>query len=108
MSKLLATHEYFKKPPEFRAAPVKIAVFDTGVDSKHPFIRGAILKRRIKVRKSFVVDDESTEDESGHGTHVAGLLLTVAPDAQLYVAKIANTEEIQSNHKIVQVRSSHV
>ena len=103
--KLKATYVYLKKPPEqLRDAAVKIAVLDTGVDLKHPFIRGAIRQKRIRKLKSFVTNDTSTEDRVGHGTHVANLLLEVAPDAQLYIAKIASSKDIPSYHKIPEVK----
>ena len=31
-------------------------------------------------------------DHNGHGTHIAGLLLDYAPDAELYIAKIAENK----------------
>jgi subtilisin family serine protease len=64
---------------------IKIAVLDTGVDTSHNFIKGA--KKRIIVLPSYVKDDSSTRDSYGHGTHVAKLLLTVAPEAQLFVSR---------------------
>lgn len=100
-------HKYIKKPLGYLRdndnPPVKIAVLDTGVDSKNPFIRGARKANRIKALKSFVKTDESTEDGVGHGTHVAALLLNVAPDAQIYIAKVAQDENIPSDHNIAEV-----
>jgi hypothetical protein len=80
---------------------IKIAVLDTGVDTSHNFIRGA--KKRIKVLPSYAKDDSSTEDSCGHGTHVAKLLLTVAPEAQLFIFKIAKGSQIPANHQIADV-----
>jgi subtilisin family serine protease len=80
---------------------VKIAVLDTGIDASHEFIKS--VRRRIKDRKSFVRDDVSIEDNDGHGTHVAALLLDVAPDAEVYIAKVATHVEIPSGHKIADV-----
>jgi len=80
---------------------VKIAVLDTGIDTSHEFIKGS--RRRIKDRKSFVKDDVSIEDNDGHGTHVAALLLDVAPDAEVYIAKVATDIEIPSGHRIADV-----
>lgn len=92
------------KPPDFLRdyPPVRIAVLDTGVDSKHPFIKGA-MKYRIKERRNFVKGDDSNEDDYGHGTHVAALLLRVAPDAQIFVAKVAKDVNILSDHNIAEV-----
>jgi subtilisin family serine protease len=85
-------------PPKRR---VKIAVLDTGINTNHEFIRGA--RSRIKGRKSFVKDDASIEDNDGHGTHVAASILDVAPDAEVYIAKVATDMEIPSGHKIAEV-----
>lgn len=108
MSDLKASvHTYIKKPLGYLRdednPPVKIAVLDTGVDSKVPFIKGAMKINRIKGLRSFVKGDESTEDGFGHGTHVTALLLNVAPDAQIYVAKVAQDENIPSDHNIAEV-----
>ena len=101
-------HKWIEKPANYlRDTPVKIAVLDTGVDSKHNFIRGAVNTNRIKDRQSFVKGDKSTEDSFGHGTHVAALLLEVAPDAQIYVAKVANTGDIPTDHNIADVSMTY-
>jgi len=106
MENLSSVHEYIeKRGKQFRKKPaVKIAVLDTGIDPEHPSIDGAVQTNRIAVAESFVNGDETIDDRFGHGTHVAKLLLDVAPDAELYVAKIANAEEIPSDHNISKVK----
>ena len=99
-------HPYIDRPLNFprRKSRVKIAVLDTGVDFKHPFIDGAVKTKRIQVATSFVNNDESIQDSFGHGTHVAKLLLEVAPDAELLVAKIAEEGTIPCDHNIAKAR----
>lgn len=80
--------------------PIKIAVLDTGIDIKHNSVRAAKRQNRLKVMKSFVKGDESIVDFHGHGTHVAALLLKVAPDSQLYIAKVASGGKIPADHNI--------
>lgn len=83
--------------------PIKIAVLDTGIDLKHSSIRAAKKQNRLKTLKSFVKGDESVGDSHGHGTHVAALLLKVAPDSQLYIAKVASSGKIPADHNIAEV-----
>lgn len=72
--------------------PVKIAVLDTGLDLSHPDIvaREESIKERYNWMDSRNIDN--VQDSSGHGTHTTGLLLDYAPDAELYVAKIAESD----------------
>lgn len=76
----------------YKGQGIKIAIVDTGIDDTHPDFTG-----RIKAMKSFV--DDTPKDENGHGTHVAGITagsgtksggkyMGVAPEADLYIAKV--------------------
>lgn len=67
---------------------IKIAILDTGIDKNHPDI-AARWSERIKGWRSWIRPDDASEDVSGHGTHAASLLMTAAPEADLYVARIA-------------------
>ena len=49
---------------------------------------------RIKEKRGFVISPEIYSDNNGHGTHVARLLLKVAPSAEIFVAKITNDKDI--------------
>ncbi|PON28461.1 hypothetical protein TGAM01_v202955 [Trichoderma gamsii] len=76
---------------------IKVAILDTGLDRRHPFIQAR--NERIKDIRSWVNNldgkqDPSTGDVSGHGTHVADLLLDVAPDCDVYIARIAEYNPI--------------
>jgi len=80
--------------PKFEASRVKIAVLDTGIDFEDSFIRGA--KDRIQGYKNWADDRKDLDDRqqvydaSGHGTHVTALLLKTAPEADVYVARVAD------------------
>ncbi len=80
----------------FKGTGIRVAVVDTGIDSTHPDFAG-----RIKAAKSFV--DQDPADGNGHGTHVAGIVagsgaksggkyVGVAPEADLYIAKVLRSD----------------
>jgi subtilisin family serine protease len=78
---------------------IKVAVLDTGLDIGHPDIQAA--RERIKAVWSWVHAPDGERqtkpgDPCGHGTHVTSLLLGVAPDCDIYVAQIADSQEPQS------------
>lgn len=69
---------------------VKIAVLDSGVDDTHNSLdSGQIVAQRNWTSSKF---KKSVRDVEGHGTFTASLLIDFAPDAELYVAKIAEKE----------------
>jgi subtilisin family serine protease len=71
-----------------------IAVLDTGVDGMHPELAG-----RLVGGYDFVDFDSDTREEGalgdigfGHGTHVAGLIALVAPDAKIMPIRVLDQE----------------
>jgi serine protease AprX len=71
---------------------VRVAVLDTGLDTGHPDFAG-----RVVALTDFT--GEGVRDEHGHGTHVAGIAAGaghtyrgVAPEADLYVAKVLHRD----------------
>lgn len=68
---------------------VKIAILDTGIDLTDHFISNN--RRRIRA-KSFLPNDNSVEDVHGHGTHAAALLLRIAKNADIFIARITKTD----------------
>lgn len=72
------------------ADPVKVAVVDTGISSKHPDLQVMGGVNTINSRKGW-------NDDNGHGSHVAGTIAAlnntqgvvgVAPAADLYAVKV--------------------
>lgn len=83
------------------AEPVRIAILDSGLDPESPFLieDQQLDNPRIKEMRSFVhgTGPREIRDEIGHGTHALGLLLKVAPCAEIYVARIARRETLDPN-----------
>src|SRR5262249_28657466 len=74
-----------------KGAGIKVAILDSGADFSHPALEG-----RIKEYEDFT-GSATRLDEDGHGTMVAGIIAAdqafgsatgVAPEAELYVAKV--------------------
>ncbi|PVH73169.1 subtilisin-like protein [Cadophora sp. DSE1049] len=72
---------------------VKIAILDTGIDLSHPDFKedqsASRMNRRIKTPEDFLDPGEKAFDTCGHGTYCVGLLRRVAPEADIYVARVA-------------------
>jgi subtilisin family serine protease len=79
-----------------QGAGVVVAVIDTGVQMAHPDLAGHLTAARI----DFVDGDNVPEDEfsggtdygAGHGTHVAGVIRLVAPQAQIMPIRVLDTD----------------
>jgi subtilisin family serine protease len=88
--------------PKFNVAKrVRIAILDSGLDSENSSLIEDQQQDdpRIKAGRSFVHGTEShdIEDKIGHGTHALGLLLKVAPFADIYVAKVAQQDSLDAD-----------
>jgi thermitase len=79
-----------------QGAGVIVAVIDTGVQLNHPELAPRLTTARI----DFVDGDSVPEDEfgtgnnygAGHGTHVAGIIRLVAPQAQIMPIRVLDTD----------------
>ena len=75
-----------------RGAGVRVAVIDTGVDTRHPDLAG-----RTQLTRNYVDDDDAAFHADRHGTQVAGVIAAaanngigivgVAPDVKLFAYK---------------------
>lgn len=92
---------------------VRIAILDTGVDPTHPQIQAARLTKRIA--DYFPRPESGTlnadakfpdlfHDYHGHGTHGTSVLLRTAPNAAIYIAKVADNDGNLNHDDIVKVR----
>ena len=81
----------------------KIAILDTGIDLSHIDMQAQ--EERIKSVRSWVGGGNGKEDRKGgdwygHGTHAAGLLLDIAPQADIYIARIAEGGELKPTDQV--------
>lgn len=72
-----------------------VAVLDTGVDSKHPDLKG-----KVTNGYDFFNDDKLSADDNGHGTHVAGIIVA----KQNYNYKNDESAAGVSNGKVLAVK----
>jgi len=78
-----------------RGAGITVAVLDTGVDLTHPALAG-----RLVSGYDFVDDDADPREVGasdqnpnyGHGTHVAGLVALVAPEARIMPVRVLDAD----------------
>ncbi|OCL13227.1 subtilisin-like protein, partial [Glonium stellatum] len=84
---------------------IKIAILDTGVDLEHQDMvacEDRIIEIRSWVNGANGRIDRGSGDSCGHGTHTAGILLTVAPEADIYIAKVAETRRLEETDQIAE------
>jgi subtilisin family serine protease len=84
-------------------AGIIVAVVDTGIDPGHPFLAGRVAPGGFDFvdgdavpfeERNFIDDDRDgrIDDQFGHGTFVASLILAVAPDARILPIRALNDE----------------
>jgi subtilisin family serine protease len=69
---------------------IKIAIIDSGVSKSDMKILGAMSKIQGRNFQRDAAHDKWDDDTHGHGTHISRLLLEIAPQADLYIAKVTN------------------
>ncbi len=87
-----------------RGDMVRVAILDTGIDPSHPLFAG-----RIVAARDFIEGHDGATDEAegvdtnqhgyvdgawGHGTHVAGIVATIAPGAQLVIGRVLDSDGV--------------
>ncbi|KAF4451363.1 ankyrin repeat domain-containing protein [Fusarium austroafricanum] len=108
-------------PSKDHTGPVKIAILDTGIDLDHQDFRQCAKRRtkvgakygskektqreRIKAYKNFTGGPEDdVADDNGHGTHIAGLIMAIAPRAEIYIAKVSASPKEADSERTTQKR----
>ena len=66
---------------------ITMAILDTGVDYNHPELEDNFIGGY-----DFYNNDNNPMDDYGHGTHVAGIAVGVAPDVDFYAYKVLDNK----------------
>ena len=73
---------------------VSIAIIDSGIDTSHPDLSGSIresVEARPENKRILFVPSESG-DSAGHGTACAGIIKSIASEAELYSIKVLGAQ----------------
>lgn len=94
------------KPYTIDKDRIKVAILDSGIDMENTDIDAQ--SDRIKSIRSWVdgkigVEAKRGGDLSGHGTHIAGIILDLAPDVDLYIARVTKTSKLDDTEQIAKV-----
>ena len=73
---------------------ITVAIIDTGVDMKHPFLRENILNLKSSLGSPSSIQSnlknspyEDPTDDHGHGTHISGIIKSIFPEIQIISLK---------------------
>ena len=106
MTLLAALSETLRDLPTRDLKPVDVAVVDSGVDATHPDLAGRVV-RAMRVEQAdgdwHVVEGAVGEnaDVYGHGTAVASIIASIAPNARLLDIRVLNTENVGSGDALL-------
>ncbi len=87
---------------------VTVAVLDTGIDPSHPHLAGRVVDDPCPYLPSPVEEANGMDDDGdgevdeafGHGTHVAGIVVTVAPQARILPLKVMNDDGVGTSYDL--------
>lgn len=94
-------------------AGVNVAVLDTGVDLTHPDLASKVVAQHCFNRGGCTPgatdEGESAQDENGHGTHVAGIIVSqgsqsplgIAPEAGLVAVRVLGSSGVGFSSDVI-------
>lgn len=87
---------------EARTGPnvIRVAIIDSGIAYNHLEVDSS----RIRDWKSWIENSDATVDKVGHGTHIAGIILQLTTNVELYIGKVTDTTKFTRRDLITEVR----
>ncbi len=69
---------------------VRVAIVDSGIDTEHPDLKGKVRESVEAVAENGKINfhPSTSGDQAGHGTACAGIITSVAPNAEIYSVKV--------------------
>ncbi|KAK4059079.1 hypothetical protein Trihar35433_11175 [Trichoderma harzianum] len=89
LSRMQKLSRILSATPGHSTRRVRIAILDTGCDDDSPFFHLPSNISRLKGWKDYVDGSEERVDKHGHGTHLISLIMDIATDADVYIARVA-------------------
>lgn len=80
--------EAWAKNPAAKGRGIVVAILDTGVQANHPGLDGKVIGTYSAITKK--VGDAA--DGHGHGTHCAGIVHSIAPEASIFAIKVLSDD----------------
>lgn len=73
---------------------VSVAIIDSGIDTEHPDLKGKVkeLVEAHNDNKRVLFVPSYSGDSAGHGTACAGIISSIAPEAELYSIKVLGAQ----------------
>lgn len=72
----------------YKGHGITIAILDSGIDKEHPYLDGKT-SNGLNVTEC----NNNFSDQHGHGTHIAGIIASTAPDAEILSIKVLNHQK---------------
>ncbi|MDQ2973955.1 MAG: S8 family serine peptidase [Acidobacteriota bacterium] len=69
---------------------IRVAIVDSGIDTEHPDLKGKVRESVEAVSEDGKINFQpsTSGDQAGHGTACAGIITSIAPNAELYSVKV--------------------
>ena len=82
---------------------VRVAIVDSGIDTEHPDLKGKVRESVEAVAEDGKIEfrPSTSGDQAGHGTACAGIIASVAPEAELYSVKVLGPKASGSGDRLL-------